>query len=45
VSILAVSTGDTDYLLVQNRSLRTAGDALGAAGHAVRDDGAAESSA
>lgn len=35
VSIFVVSTYDTDYLLVQQRDLGRAGDALARAGHSV----------
>ncbi|MGA9533441.1 MAG: ACT domain-containing protein [Anaerolineales bacterium] len=36
VSIFAVSTYDTDYLLVQSADLDSALDALSAAGHSIR---------
>ena len=38
VSVFALSTFDTDYLLVRQGNLEQAVQALGAAGHAVRPD-------
>jgi hypothetical protein len=40
VSLFAISTFDTDYLLVSDKSLNTALAALRAAGHGVVDDNA-----
>ena len=36
ISIFAVSTYDTDYLLVSDKDLREAAQALESAGHAIR---------
>lgn len=41
VSLLAISTSDTDYLLVGERQLHTAVTALKGAGHRVEETGAA----
>lgn len=38
VSIFAISTYDTDYLLIKQESLEEAVSALGQAGHLVRKD-------
>ena len=38
ISIFAMSTYDTDYLLVSNQNLQEAGEVLEAAGHVVRQN-------
>ncbi len=45
VSIFSLSTYDTDYLLVRDRDLPAAAQALRAAGHTIRHDHAAQTSA